>query len=259
MEKFIPKGIISFGFLVVMMAGASTLFPIGINQSSQGVAYFRNHVYTSTHIDSQGKWRKAIYKWNAFGEKVDSFIQDDFPGGESMKEFADMNVINRRLYVTMNNYGGSNHNKIKIFDLNLKPLSCSKELERQKVLEGVDYYDHYFWTCDDKIDAVFKYNYNWNVVKAYPVSTVKGHGYNGIAFSGDRLFLNVHKGGNPQKLFEYRYNKELDSLIEIRQWEQPNRFCTQGIAFVNEGLILFAGRVVKPNMDTIYLTSIYRR
>jgi hypothetical protein len=231
-------------------------FTIPPHSCSQGIAYYGDYIYTSTHVDSAGNYRKAIYKWTRYGTKVDSFIRDNYPSTGAILEFADINVIFGKLYVCMNNCGHGDSNKIMIFDLDLNPLDSTPWLTHQVVLEGVDWNDGYYWTCDNSEDYVSRYDKNWNYIDSIVVTSLSPYGYNGMSWSGKSLFINMHENMTPYAVSEYNYDKSSNSLSKIKQHERPSAQAGQGIDFVDKNTIVFA---VRSSSSTIRDTVLFCR
>jgi hypothetical protein len=119
-----------------------------------------------------------------------------------------------------------------------------------------------FWLADASAHAtiVRRYNEDFTLDKTFnltlPVMSGVNHSWNGIAFIGNKMFLNPHANVYPISMTVYEYDHTSDELVYVGQHIRP-RDCSQGMFYrPDTKQMIFSLRSSDGGSDAVVRTEI---
>lgn len=211
---------------------------------AQGVATDGTHIWYSNSFN--------IYKYTKAGSLVTSRdVTGDAPTDKV--QVNGMEIRGGRLFVSAAKFtGGVGTSWIVEYNPDSLAYVQHWSLPGDWFSEGLSWYGGYWWVIFHANKVVARFDAHFNLIATYPLSFSitgssggfgSGQGYDGIAWRGRYMYVNVHEIYNENYLDIYYWNGS--GFTEIARQPHPTSIATQAMCFdpVEDGVMWFAERV----------------
>lgn len=219
-------------------------YPVSaVTTDAQGVATNGTHVWFSSST--------TIYKYTNSGSLVTSRnVSGDNPTDKV--QVNGMYLKDGVLYVSAAKFtGGVGTSWIVQYDPDTLAYITHTTLGIDGFSEGLTFKNGYWWVVFHATKIVAQYDTSWNLITSHSLSFSitgssggygSGQGYDGIAWYGSYILVNVHEIYNEDFLDVYYFNGT--SFDQVARLGQPTLKATQGLAAdpSNSTLLWFAER-----------------